>query len=577
MSTLLSGIAASNGIAMAKAYCLDEPILLVERRVIENSHAEVNRFKQMLQISRNELIMIREKAKQEIGGDKAAIFDAHLLVLEDPAFLTPIVKKIQTESLNAEFALQETVTMFIGKLEQSDNIWMRDRVIDLIDVKNRLLAHLLGVYVPNLSFITEDVIIIAKDLSPSDTAQLNPQYVKGFVTERGASTSHSAIIARSLNIPVIVGIEKAIHLIENGDFLIVDGYRGQVHIEPTSELVQQYEAEQKVREKQIKKWGKFIDKPTMTKDGHRVNLAANIVSATEGQNVIVNGADGIGLFRTEFLFMGRKEMPSEEEQYEMYKSILIEMQGKSVIIRTLDIGGDKDIPYWRRSLEGNPFLGNRSIRYSLKEQVPFETQLRAILRASAFGHVKIMFPMVSILSELREAKNILNKVRQALKNDGVKVAETIEVGIMVEVPVTALMADVFVKEVDFFSIGTNDLIQYTMAADRMNEQVAYLYQPYNPAIFRLIKMVIDAAHKEGKWVSLCGEMAGDKVAIPLLLGLGLDEFSVNASAILPIRSFISQLSLLEIKELSKIVLQMESAEEVKNYIRLTLLNKLPEQ
>ena len=574
MSTLLSGIAASDGIAMAKAYRLDEPILLVERRVIKDSDAEVRRFHQMLQKSRNELTEIREKARRDIGRVQAAIFDAHLLVLEDLDFLTPIENKIQTENLNAEFALQETVTMFVQMFEQSDNVWMRERVIDIIDVKNRLLANLLGVYLPNPSLIAEDVILIARDLSPSDTAQLNPHYVKGFITERGASTSHSAIIARSLNIPVIVGMEKDIHLIEHGDFLIVDGYRGQVHIDPTPELVQQYESEQIAQEEKVRNWDRFIDQPTMTNDGHQVTLAANIVSSSEGQTVLSNGAEAIGLFRTEFLFMGRTEMPTEEEQYEIYKNILIEMQGKPVIIRTLDVGGDKFIPYWKRPPENNPFLGYRAIRYSLKEPVPFETQLRAILRASVFGNVKIMFPMVSTLSELREAKRIVNKIRLELKNDAVEVDEDIEIGIMVEVPVTALMADTFVKEVDFFSIGTNDLIQYTMAADRMNEQVAYLYQPYNPAILRLIKMVIDEAHKEGKWVSLCGEMAGDEVAIPILLGLGLDEFSMNATSILHARSYINQLSLSEMEELAQAVLYMESADDVKEFVQQTLLTKL---
>lgn len=577
MSTLLSGVATSDGIAMAKAYRLDEPILLVERRMIENSEAEVIRFHQTLQKSQTELKVIREKAKQDIGRDQAAIFDAHLLVLEDPEFLAQIDQKIHLERINAEFALHETVTMFVQMLEQSENVWMRERVIDIHDVENRLLAHLLGVHLPNLSLIAEDVIIIAKDLTPSDTAQLNPLYVKGFVTERGASTSHSAIIARSLNIPVIVGMQEATQLIEHGDFLIVDGYRGQVHINPTPELVRQYESEQIARDKEMRKWDSLVDKPTMTKDGHQITLAANIVSSNEGQNVLLNGAEGIGLFRTEFLFMGRKEMPCEEEQFEIYKNILIHMQGKPVIIRTLDVGGDKFIPYWSRPYENNPFLGYRAIRYSLKEPIPFEIQLRAILRASVYGNVKIMFPMVSTLLELRSAKRIVYKVKQELRNAGKQVAENIEIGIMVEVPVAALMADAFVKEVDFFSIGTNDLIQYTMAADRMNEQVAYLYQPYNPAIFRLIKMVIDAAHKEGKWVSLCGEMAGDKVAIPILLGLGLDELSMNATSILQVRSYIHQLSQMELKELSQSVLNLESADDVQKFVRQSILIKWNDQ
>ena len=347
-----------------------------------------------------------------------------------------------------------------------------------------------------------------------------------------------------------------------------------MHVNPTPEVERQYKVEQQAQEEKEKNWGKFRHKPTITKDGHQVILAANIVSSSEGQTVVVGGAEGIGLFRTEFLFMGRTKMPTEEEQYEHYKNILMEMQGKPVIIRTLDVGGDKLIPYWERPLENNPFLGYRAIRSSLKESYPFETQLRAILRASVYGNVKIMFPMVSVLSELRAAKKIFNKVKEELKSEGVQVNDAIEIGIMVEVPVTALMADAFVKEVDFFSIGTNDLIQYTMAADRMNEQVAYLYQPHNPAIFRLIKRVIDEAHKAGKWVSLCGEMASDELAIPILLGLGLDEFSMNATSILSVRSYIDQLALSEMKEWARVVLHMESAEEVKEFVQQSLITKL---
>jgi phosphotransferase system enzyme I (PtsI) len=577
MSTLLSGIAASSGIAIAKAYRLDDPILLVKKRNVKNSDEEIDRFQKMLRKSKKELTIIRENAKQHIGGNEAAIFDAHLLVLGDPDFLTSIVNKIQTEKINAEFALQETVKMFVEMFEQSDNLLIRERTVDIHDVKNRLLAHLLGIHLPNPSLIVEDVIIIAKDLTPSDTVQLNHQFVKGFATERGANSSHSAIIARSLSIPAVVGMEEDIELIEHGAVIIVDGFRGQVHINPTPELVKQYEMEQITRESDKKQWNKYIDKPTVTKDGHQVTLAANIVAAQEVENIQLHGAEGIGLFRTEFLFMGRERMPSEEEQFETYKAILTGMKGKPVIIRTLDIGGDKAIPYLNLPFENNPFLGYRAIRYSLKERIPFETQLRALLRASVFGNVKIMFPMIATLPELRAAKKIVHKVKQELMNAGTDINEAIEVGIMVEVPVTALMADTFAKEVDFFSIGTNDLIQYTMAADRMNEQVAYLYQPYNPAVFRLINMVIQAAHKEGKKVSLCGEMAGDEIAIPILLGLGLDELSMNANSILQVRSYIYHLSQTEVRLLSQKVLNMETADDVQALVQQVLLNQLNKQ
>ncbi|MFJ8244174.1 phosphoenolpyruvate--protein phosphotransferase [Peribacillus asahii] len=570
MSTLLSGVAASAGIAIAKAYRLDEPILFVERRTIENSDAEIVRFQEMIHKSRAELKMIRTKVEQHVGDDHAAIFDAHLLILEDPEFLLSIQHKIQTEQINAEFALQETVDMFMMMFEQNDNLLIRERAIDLYDVKMRLLAHLLGVHLPNPSLIAEDVIIIANDLTPSDTARLNPLYVKGFATERGASSSHSAIIARSLNIPAIVGVKEGLAAINHGDMVIIDGFRGQVHINPTSELMKRYESEQIAEQAITSKWDHFVHQPTVTKDGHQITLAANIVSEKEGSSVLFNGAEGVGLFRTEFLFMGRNELPSEEKQFQTYKAILVGMQGKPVVIRTLDVGGDKDVPHLHLPYESNPFLGYRAIRYSLKEPVQFERQLRALLRASVFGHLKIMFPMVTTLTELRTAKMLLNKVKQELLDAGTQVNENIEIGMMVEVPATAIMADVFAKEVDFFSIGTNDLIQYTMAADRLNERVAYLYQPYNPAIFRLIKMVIDAAHNQGKWVGLCGEMAADPIAIPILLGLGVEEFSMNAASILQVRSYIHQLSQTEMRKLAETILHMETAEDVQQFIQQAL-------
>lgn len=571
MPTLLSGVAASAGIAIAKAYRLDEPMLIVEKRSIERSDEEIARFQQGVRKSKQELEAIRETAQQQMGGNQAVIFDAYLFILDDHDFLMTIVNKIKNEHMNAEFALQETVHLFVQMFEKSENVVIRERVIDIYDVKNRLLAHLLGVHFPELHLIAEDVIVIAKELTPSDTVQLNPQFVKGFVTERGATYSHSAIIARSLNMPAVMGIKETLASIEHGDLIIIDGFRGQVHVNPTSEVVRVYEREYAKRESAQKKWHHYVDQPTMTKDGYQVAVAANIVSTQEVEHVQLHGAEGVGLFRTEFLFMGREGMPSEEEQFETYKAILTEMKGKPVIIRTLDIGGDKALSYLNLPFENNPFLGYRAIRYSLQEPMPFEIQLRALLRASVFGQVKIMFPMIATLSELRAAKHIVAKIKQELVAVGIRVCEAVKVGMMVEVPVVALMADQFAKEVDFFSIGTNDLIQYMMAADRMNEQVAYLYQPHNPAIFRLIKMVIDAAHQEGKPVSLCGEMAGDKLAIPILLGLGLDEFSVNATSILQVRSYIHQLSHTEVSEMAQKVLQMGTAEDVEAFVQQSLV------
>ncbi|MFB6802770.1 phosphoenolpyruvate--protein phosphotransferase [Peribacillus butanolivorans] len=566
MSTLISGIAASNGIAIAKAYRLIEPELSVEKRSIENVEAEISRFKEAIQKSTVELKVIRDKAEQDLGADKAAIFDAHLLVLADPELITPIQDKIQSENVNAEFSLHETASMFITMFEQMDNEYMKERAADIRDVTKRVLSHLLGVHIPNPSMIAEEVIIIAEDLTPSDTAQLNPVYVKGFTTDIGGRTSHSAIMARSLEIPAVVGAKSVTDSIVNGDLIIVDGLKGEVHINPTPELVKRYEEAQDAYALQKAEWAKLVHEQTVTQDGHHVELAANIGTPKDLEGVRQNGGEGIGLYRTEFLYMGRNDFPSEEEQFEAYKTVLEGMAGKSVVVRTLDIGGDKELPYLQLPKEMNPFLGYRAIRLCLNEQEIFRTQLRALLRASIYGDLKIMFPMIATLSEFREAKAILGEVKQELLDNGVQVAEKIEVGIMVEIPSTAVMADIFAKEVDFFSIGTNDLIQYTMAADRMNERVSYLYQPYNPAILRMVKMVIDAAHKEGKWAGMCGEMAGDEVAIPILIGMGLDEFSMSATSILKARSLISHLSLDDMKKLSQDVLVMDTNDKVKEAV-----------
>ena len=566
MSTLISGIAASSGIAIAKAYRLIEPELSVEKRTVEDVEAEISRFKEAIQKSTAELEIIRNKAEQDLGADKAAIFDAHLLVLSDPELLSPVQDKIQSEKVNAESSLQEIAGMFISMFEQMDNEYMKERAADIRDVTKRVLSHLLGIHIPNPSMIAEEVIIIAVDLTPSDTAQLNPFYVKGFTTDIGGRTSHSAIMARSLEIPAVVGAKTVTASIENGDMIIIDGLNGEVHINPTPELVKRYEEIQKNYASQKAEWAKLVHEETVTKDGHQVELAANIGTPKDLQGVHKNGGEGIGLYRTEFLYMGRTEMPSEEEQFEAYKTVLEGMAGKSVVVRTLDIGGDKELPYLQLPKEMNPFLGYRAIRLCLNEQEIFRTQLRALLRASIYGNLKIMFPMIATLTEFREAKAVLEEVRQELLEKDIPVAEKIEIGIMVEIPSTAVMADVFAKEVDFFSIGTNDLIQYTMAADRMNERVSYLYQPYNPAILRLVKMVIDAAHKEGKWAGMCGEMAGDEVAVPILIGLGLDEFSMSATSILKARSLIRKLSLEEMKKLSEEVLTMDTNDQVKEAV-----------
>lgn len=560
--TFLHGIAASNGIAIAKAYRLVEPDLSFEKKTIEDTTVEVERFRAALKKSNAELEAIRDRAKVDLGADKAAIFEAHLLVLNDPELTGPIEDKIKSENVNVESALRETADMFIMMFEQMDNEYMRERSADIRDVTKRVLSHLLGVQIVNPSMINEEVIIVAEDLTPSDTAQLNRQFVKGFTTNIGGRTSHSAIMARSMEIPAVVGTKTATVEINNGDLVIIDGLKGEVHINPTSELVNQYRKVSEEYEVQKAEWAKLVNEKTVSADNHHVELAANIGTPNDLKGVIANGGEAVGLYRTEFLYMGRDQLPTEQEQFEAYKAVLEGMSGKPVVVRTLDIGGDKELPYLELPKEMNPFLGFRAIRLCLEEQGIFRTQLRALLRASSYGNLKVMFPMIATLDEFRAAKAILEEEKQKLVSEGQKVSEQIELGIMVEIPSTAILADQFAKEVDFFSIGTNDLIQYTMAADRMNQRVSYLYQPYSPSILRLVKMVIDAAHAEGKWTGMCGEMAGDETAIPLLLGLGLDEFSMSATSILKARSLIRNLKKSDMEKLVLEVLNMQTTSQV---------------
>jgi phosphoenolpyruvate-protein phosphotransferase (PTS system enzyme I) len=565
--TTIQGIAASSGIAIAKAFRLEEPELTVEKKSINDAEEEVQRFNAAVEKAKSELEAIKERAKEEMGEDKAAIFAAHLLVLSDPELLNPIIDKIRSENINAEFALKETADMFVQMFESMDNEYMKERAADIRDVTKRVLAHLLGVQISNPSMISEEVIIVAEDLTPSDTAQLNRKYVKGFTTDIGGRTSHSAIMARSMEIPAVVGTKTVMKEIENGMTVIVDGIDGLVIVNPSTEVLAKYEKKKEDFEAQKAEWAKLVNEKTVTSDGHHVELAANIGTPDDVKGVLENGGEGIGLYRTEFLYMGRDQLPTEDEQFEAYKTVLEKMNGKPVVVRTLDIGGDKELPYLNLPKELNPFLGFRAIRLCLEEQDLFRTQLRALLRASVYGNLKIMFPMIATLEEFRQAKGILLEEKEKLVAEGVQVSDHIEIGMMVEIPSTAVLADQFAKEVDFFSIGTNDLIQYTMAADRMNERVSYLYQPYNPSILRLINMIIEAAHKEGKWVGMCGEMAGDPIAIPILLGLGLDEFSMSATSILPARSQLKKLSKKEAESFKQTILSMSTTEEVVDFVK----------
>ncbi|EAD0597973.1 phosphoenolpyruvate--protein phosphotransferase [Listeria monocytogenes] len=562
MAKELKGIAASDGIAIAKAYLLVEPDLSYEKTEVTDVESEVKRFESALEVSRTELSMIREKAAKDLGEDKAQIFDAHLLVLNDPELTGPIEESIKNSKTNAETALQETTDMFIGMFESMDNEYMRERAADIKDVRKRVLSHLLGVTIPNPALIDEEVVVVAADLTPSDTAQLNRNFVKGFVTDIGGRTSHSAIMARSLEIPAVVGTKEVTASVAKNDIVIIDGLEGNVIIHPTEEQIAHYEKIKSDFALQQAEWDKLKNEKTVSKDGVHVELAANIGTPNDLEGVISNGGEAVGLYRTEFLYMGRDNFPTEEEQFEAYKAVVSGMNGKSVVVRTLDIGGDKTLPYLELPEEMNPFLGFRAIRLCFANEELFRTQLRALLRASVYGNLKIMFPMIATVNEFRQARDILLDEKAKLKAAGTEVSDSIELGIMIEIPAAAVLADQFAKEVDFFSIGTNDLIQYTMAADRMNERVSYLYQPYNPSILRLVKMVIDASHKEGKWTGMCGEMAGDQTAVPLLLGLGLDEFSMSASSILKSRSLIKRLDQSEMVKLAEEALNKSTAEEV---------------
>lgn len=551
MTRQLTGIAASSGIAIAKGFLLQNPDLTIETKFIENVEEELQKLDAALKKSIEELEEIREKTKENIDEEHAEVFSAHLLILNDPELLNPIREKIETEKKSAAFAFQEVTDEFVTIFESMDNEYMRERAADIRDVSKRVLAHLLGKKMASLSEINEEVVIIAEDLTPSDTAQLNKQFVRAFVTDIGGRTSHSAIMARSLEIPAVVGTKTITEIDDPTATIIVDALEGKVIVNPTDEELTQYKEKQAQYEAQKEEWKKLVNEKTETKDGHTVELVANIGTPNDLEGVINNGAEGVGLYRTEFLYMDRNDLPSEEEQFEAYKKVLEAMDGKPVVIRTLDIGGDKELPYLDLPKEMNPFLGLRAIRFCLERPDIFRVQLRALLRASVYGNLKIMFPMIATLDEFRQAKALLEEERNKLIESGEKVSDSIEVGIMVEIPSTAVMAEQFAKEVDFFSIGTNDLIQYTFAADRMNEKVSYLYQPYNPSILRLVKMVIDASHKEGKWTGMCGEMAGDEIAIPLLLGLGLDEFSMSATSILPARSQLRSLSKKEMEQLAE--------------------------
>ena len=551
MTNTLKGIAASDGIAIAPAYLLVEPDLSFKKSSIDDVDSEVSRYQKAVSDSTSEVENIRDVAKKSLGEEEAQVFEAHLMILNDPEFTGAIETEIKNSKINAEAALDETAQKFIAIFEgMTDNPYMQERAADVRDVSKRIMAHLLGKKLPNPASIDHEVIVVAHDLTPSDTAQLNKKYVKGFVTDVGGRTAHSAIMARSLELPAVVGTDSITKDVKDGQKMIADGLDGVAIVEPSEAQVVEFKHKGDAFLEQKAEWQKLKDEPSVTADGKKFTIAANIGTPNDMPGVHENGAEAIGLYRTEFLYMNSSDFPTEEDQFEAYKSVIEGMKGKQTVIRTMDIGGDKHLDYWDLPDEMNPFLGVRAIRLSLKNEEIFRTQLRALLRASAYGPLGIMFPMIGTLAELRQAKAILNDEKEKLVKKGVKVGDDLQVGMMIEVPAAAVLADQFAKEVDFFSIGTNDLIQYTMAADRGNDNVSYLYQPYNPSVLRLIKHTIDGAHENGIWCGMCGEAAGDNTMFPILLSMGLDEYSMSATSILRIRSLMKKLSTEDLKELA---------------------------
>ncbi|MDT6979692.1 phosphoenolpyruvate--protein phosphotransferase [Levilactobacillus zymae] len=550
MSEKITGIAASDGIGIAKAYRLVKPDLTFDKQQVKDSESEIERLTQAVAAASDDLKAIRQNALKTLGEKEAEIFDAHLAILSDPEMLSQIKDVIQRKTVNAETGVTAVTDQFTKTLQaMDDNPYMQERATDVQDVAKRVLSHLLNRPLPNPALIHEPVIVIAHDLTPSDTAQMNKKYVKGFLMDLGGRTSHSAIMSRTLEIPAVVGTENATKLVQDNDTVILNGLDGFAVVSPDDHEREQYENEAKRYAAERREWRKLKAEPSVSADGKHFEIAANIGTPDDVAAVNSAGAEAVGLFRTEFLYMNSQQLPSEDAQFKAYKQVVEAMNGKPVVIRTMDIGGDKHLPYLPLPEEMNPFLGYRAIRISLDRQEIFRTQLRALLRASHYGNLRIMFPMIATLDEFRKAKQVVTEEKDNLIKSGIPVADDIQLGIMVEIPATAAFADQFAKEVDFFSIGTNDLIQYTFAADRGNDHVSYLYQPYNPALLRMIKRVIDAAHKEGKTAAMCGEMAGDAIAVPLLMGMGLDEYSMSATSILRVRSQMKHLDTRKLQNL----------------------------
>lgn len=567
---MYKGTGASPGIALGKALVIEHSELVIEKKTIENIDKEIQKLESAVKVSKEELTKVKEKALAELGEHEAEIFEAHLLVLEDPELIGSAISKIRDEKVNADYALNEIKEMFVAMFESMDNEYMRERAADIKDVTNRVLRHILGIKVVDLAGLDEEVVLIAHDLTPSDTATMNKNMVLGFLTDIGGRTSHTAIMARTLEIAAVVGLNDITKKVKDGDYIVFNGDTGEVIVNPDEETKAKYASLKEEFEEYRKSLELLKGQASITTDGRHVELAGNIGSPNDVEGLIKNDAEGVGLYRTEFLYMDKEDsFPTEEEQYEAYKAVLEGMNNKPIVIRTLDIGGDKELPYFEMEAEMNPFLGYRAIRLCLDRKDIFKTQLRALYRASVHGKLRIMFPMISSLEELLDAKEVIKEVLKELDAENIAYSNDVEIGMMIEIPSAAVISDVLAKHVDFFSIGTNDLIQYTCAVDRMNQKISHLYNQFNPAVLRLIKMVIDNAHKEGKWVGMCGESAGDQRMIPILLGFGLDEFSMSPISILPARKLITSLSYADMQKFADEVLAMGTAKEIKEYVDKT--------
>ena len=565
---MISGIPASPGIVFGKALVLKEEKIVLDMQKIKDSQVdeEIARFYAGREVAVEQLNSIKERAYQSLGEEKAAIFEGHLMILEDEELEEEIIDYLRSNHVNAAVATNVVIDQQVAILSEIDDEYLKERAGDIRDIGNRLIKNILGMHIVDLGEINEEAILVAYDLTPSETAQLNLDKVLGFVTDIGGRTSHTSIMARSLELPAIVGTNNVTELVNTGDFLILDALNNAVYVNPSQEDIQRLKALQTKLADEKAELAKLKDLPALTLDGHRVDVVANIGTIRDIEGAERNGAEGVGLYRTEFLFMDRDQLPTEEEQFIAYKDVVEAMNGNLVILRTMDIGGDKELPYLDLPKEMNPFLGWRAIRIALDRREILNAQLRAVLRASAYGKLAVMFPMIISVEEIRELKSVIEELKVELRNEGKAFDENIQIGVMVETPSAAVNAKFLAKEVDFFSIGTNDLTQYTLAVDRGNELISHLYNPMSPSVLSLIKQVIDASHAEGKWTGMCGELAGDERATVLLLGMGLDEFSMSAISVPRIKKLIRNVNYQDAKLLAEKALQQPTAAEIERLV-----------